>query len=130
MPVTNLAICTRCGICADACPTQARELIGYTQTISEVMRSIRRDIPFFEESGGGVTLSGGEPLYQPAFTKALLRACKYEEIHTVLDTSGYSPWEILDELRPDVDLFLYDIKIMDDQPAPPIYRGFQPAHIR
>jgi pyruvate formate lyase activating enzyme len=115
IPVTDLAICSRCGTCTDACPTQARQLIGYSQTISEVMELILRDIPFYEESGGGVTLSGGEPLFQPAFSKALLHACKYEEIHTVLDTSGYSPWEILDELRRDVDLFLYDLKLMDDR---------------
>jgi len=114
VPVTNQAICTCCGTCVDACATRARELIGTTRTISEVMRIICRDTPFFEESRGGVTLSGGEPLYQPAYTRALLQACKYEEIHTVLDTSGYSTWEILDELRTDVDLFLYDIKLMDD----------------
>lgn len=114
LPVTNLAICTHCGTCAEACPTQARELLGRLWPVSDVMAIIRRDVAFYDESNGGITLSGGEPLYQPAFTAALLHACKAEDIHTALDTCGFSPWNILDDLRTDVDLFLYDIKLMDD----------------
>jgi pyruvate formate lyase activating enzyme len=114
LPTTDPTACTHCGTCTSACPTQARELIGRVWTVPEVMAIIRRDIAFYDESGGGVTLSGGEPLDQPAFTAALLCACKAEDIHTALDTSGYGQWEILDDLSPDVDLFLYDVKIMDD----------------
>jgi pyruvate formate lyase activating enzyme len=115
LPVTDPATCTRCGTCAEICPTQARELIGRAWTVSEVMALIRRDIAFYDESGGGVTLSGGEPLDQPAFTAAILSACQAEDIHTALDTSGFCAWETLDRLQADVDLFLYDIKIMDDR---------------
>ncbi|MBN2256383.1 MAG: glycyl-radical enzyme activating protein [Anaerolineaceae bacterium] len=113
-PITDLQICSHCGSCAEACPTQARELIGRSWRVSEVMTQIRRDIPFYEESGGGVTLSGGEPLLQPVFAAALLHTCKAEGIHTALDTSGFCSWETLNNLRADVDLFLYDIKLMDD----------------
>jgi pyruvate formate lyase activating enzyme len=115
LPVTDPATCTRCGTCAEICPTQARELIGRIWTVSEVMTVIRRDIAFYDESGGGVTLSGGEPLDQTDFTAALLAACQTEDIHTALDTSGFCAWEALDNLRADVDLFLYDIKIMDNK---------------
>jgi pyruvate formate lyase activating enzyme len=114
LPVTDPKGCTRCGTCAEACPTQARELIGRVWMVSDVMDQVRRDIAFYEESGGGITLSGGEPLDQPAFTGALLKACKAEDIHTALDTSGFCLWKTLDDLRADVDLFLYDVKIMDD----------------
>jgi len=75
---------------------------------------IERDIAFYDESGGGVTLSGGEPLAQREFTLALLRACKGREIHTALDTCGFAAWSVLDQVRPYVDLFLYDLKLMDD----------------
>ncbi len=113
-PITNPARCTRCGACAQLCPTQARELTGECMSVEHVMRLVRRDIQFYDESGGGVTLSGGEPLYQSEFTAALLRACKKEEIHTALDTSGFAAWQILDDIRSDVDCFLYDIKLLDD----------------
>ncbi len=114
LPATDYSICIHCGTCAEVCPTQARELIGRAWTVSDAMTLIRRDVAFYDESNGGVTLSGGEPLYQPAFTTALLRACKAEDLHTALDTSGFSPWKTLDDLRTYVDLFLYDIKLMDD----------------
>ena len=114
LPVTDPKHCKACGTCAEACPTQARELLGRAWTVTDVMDQLRRDIDFYEESGGGITLSGGEPLDQPAFTAVLLKACKAENIHTALDTSGFCKWDVLDNLRRDVDLFLYDIKLMDD----------------
>jgi pyruvate formate lyase activating enzyme len=114
LPLTDPMRCTRCGTCAEACPSQARELLGRTWTVPGVMAQLRRDISFYDESGGGVTLSGGEPLDQPVFTAALLSACKAEDIHTALDTSGFCKWDALDDMRGDVDLFLYDIKLMDD----------------
>jgi pyruvate formate lyase activating enzyme len=104
LPVTDLGVCTRCGSCVEACPTGARELVGRLWTVSEVMAQFRRDIAFYEVSGGGVTLSGGEPLHQPAFTTVLLQACKTEGLHTALDTSGFCPWETLDDIRQDVDI--------------------------
>jgi pyruvate formate lyase activating enzyme len=78
------------------------------------MAEIERDVPFYDESGGGVTFSGGEPLAQPDFLHSLLRACREKEIHTALDTCGFAPWEVLDGVRESVDLFLYDLKVMDD----------------
>ncbi len=74
---------------------------------------VERDRPFYESSGGGVTLSGGEPLRQPAFAAALLREAKRRGLHTVLDTCGHAPWQHVERLRGDVDLFLYDLKLVD-----------------
>jgi pyruvate formate lyase activating enzyme len=114
LPLTDLQRCKACGTCTEACPALAREMLGRAWTVTGVMDQLRRDIDFYAESGGGVTVSGGEPLDQPAFTGALLKACKAEDIHTTLDTSGFCAWKTLDDLRADVDLFLYDVKIMDD----------------
>ncbi|RPJ38992.1 MAG: glycyl-radical enzyme activating protein, partial [Chloroflexi bacterium] len=107
-------VCTVCGSCTAVCAADARQLVGKRMTINEVMHDIERDVVFFEESGGGVTFSGGEPLAQQAFLAGLLKACKALEIHTVLDTSGYAPWKTVESISADVDLFLYDLKLMDD----------------
>ena len=112
--VRNGDLCIDCGECVEVCFAQACELVGNEMTVSEVMAEIEKDIPFFDESGGGVTFSGGEPLLQSDFLLALLRACKDKEIHTVLDTCGFASWEVLDKIRNYVDLFLYDLKIMDE----------------
>jgi len=80
---------------------------------AEVLAAIERDLAFYEESGGGVTFSGGEPLAQPAFLAALLSACHERGIHTAVDTCGFSTWAVLDGVRGWVDLFLYDLKVMD-----------------
>jgi pyruvate formate lyase activating enzyme len=82
-------------------------------TAAQVMAEIERDVAFYDESGGGATFSGGEPLLQRDFLLALLRACREKEIHTALDTCGFAAWETLDSLRGYVDLFLYDLKLMD-----------------
>jgi len=113
-PVTDWDRCERCGICAGACFADARERIGREMSVEAVMAEILADVAFYDESGGGVTLTGGEPLAQREFTLALLRACKAREIHTVLDTCGYASWSVLDQVRGYVDLFLYDLKQMDD----------------
>jgi pyruvate formate lyase activating enzyme len=113
-PVTDGLVCTRCGTCVEACPSGARELVGRSWTVPDVMAQLRRDSAFYESSGGGVTLSGGEPLHQPEFATALLQACKTEGLHTALDTSGFCPWETMEAVCPYVDLFLYDVKLMDD----------------
>lgn len=113
-PVTDWSRCEQCGICADACFADARERIGRQMTVDDVLAEVVRDVAFYDESGGGVTLSGGEPLAQPEFTLALLRACKVREIRTALDTCGFAPWRVLDRVRPYVDLFLYDLKLTDD----------------
>jgi pyruvate formate lyase activating enzyme len=82
-------------------------------TVIQVMAEIERDIAFYDESGGGVTLSGGEPLLQRDFALALLKACKEKEIHTALDTCGFATWKTLERVRGYVDMFLYDLKLID-----------------
>jgi pyruvate formate lyase activating enzyme len=106
-------LCDSCGACAAACKAAALYLCGKDMTVDEVMHRLRRDQPFFEESGGGATISGGECLWQPDFTLALLKACKELDIHTAVDTTGYCKWEILESVLPYTDLFLYDLKQMD-----------------
>lgn len=112
---TDWQRCTRCGACVMACPTEAREIVGTERTSASVLAEIERDIPFFDESGGGVTFTGGEPLMQPAFLMELLRGCRARELHTTLDTSGFAAWDIIESLLPLVDLFLFDIKSMDPE---------------
>lgn len=107
--------CTRCGQCVLVCPAKAREMIGRPMSVQEVVDEIERDTIFYDQSGGGVTFSGGEPLAQPDFLGALLLACQEHEIHTAVDTSGFAPAETVRRLSPAVDLFLYDLKLMDDQ---------------
>jgi pyruvate formate lyase activating enzyme len=88
-------------------------VIGYEVTVEQVMIEVEKDNIFYEYSGGGVTLSGGEPLMQPDFLLGLLKASKKRGIHTALDTSGYAPWRIFKRILKHVDLFLYDLKLMD-----------------
>jgi pyruvate formate lyase activating enzyme len=112
---TNRTICDNCGICAETCYNGARELLGREMTVAQVMREIERDVPFFDQSKGGVTFSGGEPLLQRKFLAEVLRACRAHDIHTVVDTSGFASWEVIDGIRGDVNLFLYDLKSMNDE---------------
>lgn len=113
-PVTDQALCVRCGECAQLCFAEARETIGREMTVAEVMAEIERDLTFYDESGGGVTFSGGEPLLQRDFLLDLLKSCRQQQIHTAVDTSGFAAWDTLERLRGYVDLFLYDLKVMDE----------------
>jgi pyruvate formate lyase activating enzyme len=106
-------LCQGCGACAQACPAEAIELIGSIMTVSEVTEAIEKDVIYYDQSGGGVSFSGGEPLLQTEFLMEVLKACKDHGIHTVVDTSGYISYNNLNKIRPLVDLFLYDIKLMD-----------------
>jgi pyruvate formate lyase activating enzyme len=112
---TDQARCDPCELCAQACYNGAREVVGREMTVAQVMTEIERDVPFFDQSGGGVTFSGGEPLMQREFLAGLLRACREHEIHTVVDTCGFAGWEAFESIRGDVNLFLYDLKSMDDE---------------
>lgn len=94
---------------------QKEEEIGYYLHEDELMKIIEEDTIFFDESGGGVTFSGGEPLMQPDFLKATAKKCKEAKIHTALDTSGYTEQKALLGIMPFIDLFLYDLKIIDDE---------------
>jgi pyruvate formate lyase activating enzyme len=112
---TNREKCTRCQTCIATCYSGAREFSGKEVTVDEVMSQVVRETPFYDESGGGVTFSGGEPLMQPGFLSALLKACRAQEIRTCVDTSGFANWNVFDQIRGDVDLFLYDLKHMDSE---------------
>jgi pyruvate formate lyase activating enzyme len=106
--------CTRCGACVEACPTGARQMVGRRMTVAEVMAEVLKDRVFYEESGGGATFSGGEPLLQPKFLTALLEGCRAENIHTAVDTCGFASEENLLAVAPLADLILYDLKSMDE----------------
>jgi pyruvate formate lyase activating enzyme len=94
----------------DPCPAGAVAVVGRSMSVDEVMQQVAADTGYYELSGGGLTLSGGEPLAQPDFAACLLRAAHREGIHTCLDTSGYAPRHVLERVAGDVDLFLYDYK--------------------
>lgn len=106
--------CTLCGNCVDACPTGGRQMLGNSLSVAEVMASVRQDRVFYDDSGGGVTVSGGEPLSQPQFLLGLLEACRDEGIHAVLDTTGFGSTEYLLAAAAMTDLVLYDLKALDD----------------
>lgn len=105
--------CRHCGQCVANCPAMALELVGEEKTVEEVMAVVRRDIPFYQTSGGGMTLSGGEPLQQAEFSLALLQTARNEDIATAIETSALAPWKILQRCRPLTDLFLVDLKHTD-----------------
>ncbi len=114
-PVTDKTKCTLCGRCVQVCPAQAREILGIKMTVGEVIKEIEKDSIFYEESGGGVTFSGGEPLRQIEFLNHLLDYCRQRRILIAIDTCGHLSWEFLEKVYPKVDLFLYDLKIMDSK---------------
>ncbi|HSW40598.1 MAG TPA: glycyl-radical enzyme activating protein [Acidobacteriota bacterium] len=105
--------CDNCGDCATACYPKALHISGTDYTVEEVVERVAKDTPFYEQSGGGVTISGGEPLSQPEFVVLLAEQIKKRGLHTAFDTSGYGNFEILERLIPFVGLFLYDLKHMD-----------------
>ena len=113
-PDTDRLRCRVCGQCVEVCFSGARELVGRRATAGEVLAEIERDRPFYDQSGGGVTFSGGEPLMQPVFLLTLLGSCREKDIHTTLDTSGFAPWRVLEKTISLVNLFLYDLKIVND----------------
>ena len=108
------ARCDTCGACAEACPAGALEIIGRRWTLGELFEEVQKDALFFETSGGGVTLSGGEPMAQVDFLLAFCRLCREAELHVALDTCGAIPWALYEEVLPLVDLVLYDLKTLDE----------------
>lgn len=113
--IIRRSMCIACGSCSAACPSDALKLIGKEYTVGELMKEIERDVLYFDNSGGGVTFSGGEPLYQHEFLLEVLKECKKIDIHRTLDTSGFAPQEVLASVADYVDLFLYDLKLIDEK---------------
>jgi pyruvate formate lyase activating enzyme len=114
--VRSFEVCNACGskVCLDACNHHAVTLSGRVITSEELYEIIARDIAFYRNSNGGVTFSGGEPLMQPSFLLEMLRKCKENGIHTAVDTCGWADSRSVLEILPYTDLFLFDLKIIDD----------------
>ncbi len=133
------ALCKRCGACVEACPTGARRTVGRDVTVADLVAEVERDRVFFEESGGGVTLSGGEPLAQAAFVVEALAALRARSLATALDTCGFASRDDLLRAAANADLVLFDLKVVDDErhrrltgvPSAPILENLEalgPAH--
>ncbi len=108
------AACPNFGACAEACPADALQLVGRRMSVPAVMEAVRADMPFYEESGGGVTFTGGEPLAQPEFILGLLEACRDEDICSALDTSGFADRDLVVRAGTLADIVLFDLKLLDD----------------
>lgn len=108
-------LCEVCGRCVESCYAEALAMAGRRVAVDDVMAVVREDAAFYETSGGGVTLSGGEPLLQGEFATAILRRCKAEGFHTAIDTCGHVRWKVIQEALPHVDLVLYDLKHISPQ---------------
>lgn len=105
--------CTNCGNCAKFCPSNAKTVSGEIKTVDDIIKAVERDIPFYGDSGGGITVGGGEVLAQPAFVWEVLRRCREKGIGTAIETSGYGSWEWLSRIAELCDIIHYDIKAVD-----------------
>ena len=112
---SELKKCDLCGKCALYCPHDAREICGKEYTVDEVLKEILKDKTFYDNSGGGVTFSGGECMLQIDFLEELLQVSKQNGIHTAVDTAGHVPYERFEQILPYTDLFLYDVKHIDSE---------------
>ena len=108
--IFNRELCKCCGLCVEKCPNSARELIGKKMSVAEIYNEVEKDIPFYRNSGGGVTLSGGEPAMQPNFSQAILKICRDNMINTVVETSGCVNWTNLWITIEFADEILFDVK--------------------
>jgi pyruvate formate lyase activating enzyme len=109
----NRDICTRCGVCTEECPSTAMEMLGQTWQLDDLVHEVLKDRVYFQKSGGGVTVSGGEPTLQGAFTAAFLERIKAEGISTALDTCGLCSRRHLEMILPQTDQVLFDLKTID-----------------
>ncbi|MEG0830085.1 MAG: glycyl-radical enzyme activating protein [Anaerovoracaceae bacterium] len=112
---SNPLLCTHCGNCAKTCYANAKKMVGKWQTIYEVMDIIEKDRTFYINSGGGITVGGGEPTMQPDFVEELLYQCKRINIHTAIETCGYGAWNDIKGIFTHLDLVFFDLKHMDSQ---------------
>jgi pyruvate formate lyase activating enzyme len=108
-------LCINCLECAKVCPSHSIEIVGRHMTVDEVFKIVARDMPFYRNTSGGATVSGGEPLQQWQWVLEFFKTCKQEGLHTALDTTGYCKWEHMRRVLKYVDLILFDIKHMDSE---------------
>ena len=111
--ITNFDLCNLCGKCADVCPTKAFEMLGQEVSIKELMKKIDNEAIFFDQSGGGVTFSGGEPLMHSDYLIEALKECGERMVHRVVDTTAFASQETVLEVAKHTELFLIDLKVMD-----------------
>jgi len=107
--------CQLSGECVRICQSGAREIAGKRITVADLVQEMEKDTIFYDESGGGVTFSGGEPFMQPVFLQTRLRICNERRIHTAVETCGFVDSETLLSTSPYVELYLYDLKVIDDE---------------
>lgn len=111
----NSSACELCETCVQVCPTGALEVKGILRSAGELADDATRLLPFFKRTGGGITLTGGEPTLQPTFTHAVASLCQERDIHMAVETCGYAPWKVFEQLLHVTDLFLYDVKHVQDE---------------
>ena len=111
----NAGKCDFCGDCVQECYSEALQFVGRQIGVEELLREFKKDTDFYWDSNGGVTFSGGEPFFQADFLHQALIACKEENLHTAIETCGFVPWKTMKKVLPFVDLFLYDLKFMDEK---------------
>lgn len=107
--------CMNCGACTKVCFSQSRVMKGEIMSYEHVLKKVNKDIPFYRNSGGGITFSGGEPLMHPDFITCIARDCREKGLNTAVETCGFVPWENIERVIPWVDLFLFDIKFIDSR---------------
>lgn len=112
--VNASASCDGCGLCEETCPAQALTVVGRWMNLEAVRNEVAKDVPYYQTSGGGVTLSGGEVMLQPDFAHGLLQALRREGIHTAVETGGFASWSAIQKVCAVTDLVLYDLKLADD----------------
>ena len=113
-PRVDYSDCTICGKCVEVCPSGALKIYGYTASSQEIIEEVLRDKDYYKNSGGGLTLSGGEPLFQFDFAFDILKKAKQAGIHTCIETAGFVEPEKIRKIIPETDVFLYDYKITND----------------
>ena len=112
---TDYSKCILCGKCVESCPVNALSIYGKSMSINEIISEVKKDKKFFENTGGGITISGGEPLSQQEFTAALAKEAKEQGIHVTVETSGFASKESVEKIAEYTDLFLFDYKVSDDE---------------
>ena len=112
-PVFERSVCTSCGTCADACPARALTMVGREVSVGGLWEEVAKDLPYFLNSGGGITVSGGEPLLQADFVKQFLTLCRENGLNTAIQTNASLDWRLIEDLIPVTDLWMCDLKVLD-----------------